>query len=229
MIVRKYGITLRRLTLEDIELVREKRNSEEIRRVMQFRDEITPEMQLNWFRSIDNFENYYYIVEYQGKKVGLINDKNMDWDARTSESGLFFWDRQYIKTFIPVLASLVLLEMGFYYLNWNTSYIHVMNTNFDAIGYVLQVGYELGEGQENEENQLYYLTRDNFEKRSRNIRKAARAFLDEESGEGYMFLEPRDFESGLAQRIEQYFQSSGIRLKKKETGNGVFYYRESMS
>lgn len=225
MIIRKYGITLKRLTQEDIELVREKRNSEEIRQVMQFRDEITPEMQLNWFRSIDNFENYYYIVEYQGKKLGLINDKNMDWEARTSESGLFFWDKEYIKTFMPVLASLVLLEMGFYYLNWNRSYIHVMNTNFDAIGYVLQVGYELCEGQENEENQLYYLTRDNFEKRSRNIRKAARAFLDVESGEGYLLLEPRDYESGLARRIEQYFSAGSIILNRVETEYGVKFFR----
>jgi len=225
MIIRKYGITLRRLTQEDIELVRVKRNSEEIRQVMQFRDEITPEMQLNWFRSIDNFENYYYIVEFQGKKVGLINDKNMDWDARTSESGLFFWDKEYLKTFIPVLASLVLLEMGFYYLNWNRSYIHVMNTNFDAIGYVLQVGYELCEGQENEENQLYYLTRDNFEKKSRNIRKAARAFLDEESGEGYVLLEPDDYESGLAQKIEQYFKSGSIALNRIDTGMGVKFFK----
>lgn len=41
MIVRKYGLILRRLQLEDIELVRGKRNSDEIRRVMQFREEIT--------------------------------------------------------------------------------------------------------------------------------------------------------------------------------------------
>ena len=60
MIVRKYGITLRRLALEDIELVRQKRNSQEIRQVMHFKDEITPEMQLKWFESINNFENYYF-------------------------------------------------------------------------------------------------------------------------------------------------------------------------
>jgi len=225
MIVRKYGITLRRLRLEDIELVRQKRNSEAIRRVMQFREEITPGMQLEWFHSINNFENYYYIVEYKGKQIALINDKNMDWEARTSESGLFFWDEDYIHTFIPVLASLVLLEMGFYYLDWNISYIHVMSDNPPAIAYTRQLGYELCEGQENELNQLYSLSREQFETRCRKIRKAAQAFIEEEDGAGYILLEREDYESGLAGRIEDYFRNNGIVLNREESIEGVKYYR----
>jgi hypothetical protein len=100
-----------------------------------------------------------------------------------------------------------------------------MNTNFDAIGYVLQVGYELCEGQENNENQLYALTRENFEKKGRNIRKAARVFLDEESSEGYVLLEPEDYKSGLAQKIEQYFKSGSITLKRVDTGMGLKFFK----
>jgi UDP-4-amino-4,6-dideoxy-N-acetyl-beta-L-altrosamine N-acetyltransferase len=225
MIVRKYGLTLRRLTRDDLELVRQKRNSEEIRQVMQFRDEITPEMQSEWFNTIDNFKNYYYIVEFEGKKVALINDKNMNWEERTSESGLFFWDMDYINTFIPILSSLVLLDVGFYYLEWNISYIHVMRDNFAAIGYARQIGYELCKGQEEEENQLYYLSRENFEKRGKNIRKAASTFKDEESGDGYLLLEPADYESGLAQRIEEYFAQAGIHFNTRQTESGKMFYR----
>ncbi len=225
MIVTKYGLVLRRLQLEDIELVRQKRNSEEIRRVMHFKGEITPEMQLKWFHSINNFNNYYYIVEYEGKKVALINDKNMDWEARTSESGLFFWDKDYIQTFLPILASLVLLDIGFYYLDWKTSFIHVMRDNFAAIGYAQQIGYEICEGQEEEENQLYYLSLENFETKSRNIRRAARAFQDNEYPEGYLLLEPADFESGLAARIEEYFEKAGIIFNIELTEQGKRFYR----
>lgn len=226
MIVRKYGITLRRLRLEDIELVRQKRNSESIRRVMQYREEITPEMQLKWFQDIDNFENYYYIVEYRGKKIALINDKNMNWEARTSESGIFFWDEEYIHTFIPVLASLVLLEMGFYYLHWNTSYIHVMSDNPHAIAYTMQLGYELCDGQEDELNQLYYLSRENFETRGRKIRKAAQAFLEEKNTAGYVLLEHEDYLSGLANKIEEYFRVNGINLIRQETSGGTMFFRD---
>jgi UDP-4-amino-4,6-dideoxy-N-acetyl-beta-L-altrosamine N-acetyltransferase len=225
MIIRKYGITLRRLTIDDIELVRQKRNSEEIRKVMHYREEITPEMQLKWFESIDNFANAYYIVEYEGKKVALINNKNIDYDSRTSESGLFFWDKDYLNTFIPILSSLALIELGFYYLEGSKSYIHIMRDNFQAIGYAQQIGYELCEGQDEEENQLYYLSRENFEIKGRNIRKAAKAFQDEESGDGYVLLEPADYESGIAQFIEQYYESLGIQVKSVETENGKKFYR----
>lgn len=225
MIVSKYGLILRRLQLEDIELVRQMRNSDAIRQVMQFREEISPEMQLKWFESVNNFENYYYIVEYQGRKVALINDKNMNWQERTSESGLFFWDGDLISTFIPILSSLVLLEMGFYYLDWRISFVHVMRDNPAAIVYTKQIGYQLAEGQENEENQLYFLSRENFEKQGRNIRRAARAFEDSNDPQGYLLLEPQDYQSGLAQRIESYFRDASIVLEHIDIPDGRKYFR----
>ncbi len=221
----KYGITLNRLRREDIEFVREKRNSDEVRRFMEFRAEITPEMQEQWFESINNFENFYYIIEYKGVKIGLLNDKNMDWKARTSESGLFLWDESYINTMVPVLASLCLLDVGFYYLNWNTSYSKVLRDNAQAIEYVSNLGYELCEGQEEAENQLYYLTRELFETKGKKIQKAARAFLEDESGEGYLLLEPVDYETGIAQKIENYFTEAGIYLHRKGIAGSRMYFR----
>lgn len=221
----KYGITLSRLRAEDIEFVREKRNSEEVRRFMEFRDEITPEMQQKWFESINNFENFYYIVEYKGVKIGLLNDKNMDWEARTSESGLFLWDETYINTIVPVLASLCLLEVGFYYLDWNTSNIKVLRDNPKAIEYVNSLGYALCDGQENIENQRYYLTRELFETKGKKIQQAARAFLEEESGDGYLLLEPEDYESGIAQRLENYFLENKIYLHRRGVKGSRMYFR----
>lgn len=225
MKVHKYGITLGRLTQDDIEFVRQKRNSEDVRHFMEFREEITPKMQQKWFDRINNFNNFYYLIGYNGRKIGLINDKDIDWQARTSESGLFFWDKEYINTFYPVLASLVLLDVGFYYLDWHKSFVHVMYDNPKAIEYVHQIGYELCEEQQSQENQLYYLTKANFEKKGRKMRKAAEAFKEKELGNGFVLLEPIDYESGLAQTIESYFAHSGIVLNRKKTENGIMFYR----
>jgi len=221
----KYGITLNRLRHEDIEFVRQKRNSDEVRRFMEFREDITPDMQEEWFERINNFENFYYLIEYKGVKIGMLNDKNMDWKARTSESGLFLWDESYINTMVPVLASLCLLDVGFYYLNWNKSYSKVLRNNAQAIEYVSNLGYVLSDGQENAENQLYYLTRELFETKGKKIQKAARAFLDEESGEGYLLLEPFDYETGIAQKIENYFTEAGIYLRRKGLAGSRKYFR----
>lgn len=221
----KYGITLKRLRQEDIEFVREQRNSEQVRKYMQFREEITPEMQQTWFESINNFDNFYYIIEYKGVNIGLLNDKNMDWGKRTSESGLFLWDESYINTIVPVLASLCLLEVGFYYLNWETSYIRVLRGNQQAIEYVNSLGYMLCEGQESEENQKYYLNKTLFETKGKKIQQAARAFLDKDSGEGYLLLEPHDYETGIAQIIENYFLENDIYLHRKGISGSRMYFR----
>ena len=97
----KYGITLARLREEDTELVRQWRNSPQITQFMEYREYITPEMQQDWFKSIDNFDNFYFVIEYEGKKIGLINSSKIEWDTVSSEGGIFLWDEQYYETFVP--------------------------------------------------------------------------------------------------------------------------------
>jgi hypothetical protein len=221
----KYGITLQRLQQEDIEFVREKRNSDQVRQFMEYREEITPEMQQKWFDGINNFNNFYYLIDYKGTKIGLLNDKNMDWQAGVSESGLFLWDESYIHTMVPVLASLCLLEVGFYYLDWQTSYINVLKNNAQAIEYVTQIGYQLCENQENIENQRYFLTKELFATRGKKLSKAAKAFIEPDSGEGYLLLESQDYESGIAQMIENHFDTKNIYLHRKGIAGSRKYFR----
>src|ERR1017187_6809502 len=108
MLIRKYGITLKRLKEEDIELVREMRNSAAIRSTMAYREQITPEMQKKWFESINNKFNGYFMIIHEGTKIGLINGKNIDFEKRTCEGGIFLWDENYKDTIIPALASIIM-------------------------------------------------------------------------------------------------------------------------
>ena len=221
----KYGITLNRLRLEDLEFVREKRNSEIADPAMETAGEITPEMQQKWFDSINNADNFYYIIEYKGVRTGMLNTRIMDWQGRTSESELLLWDESYEQTEVPVLALLCLLEIEFYFLNWNVSYIRIKSDNTKAIENAVSLGYELTEGKETVENQLYFLTRELFETKSQNAQLAAKTFLDPESGEGYLLLEPIDYESGIAQKIENHITECGIYLHRKGKAGSRMYFR----
>jgi hypothetical protein len=221
----KYGITLNRLRKEDLEFVREKRNSERIDSADDFHDDITPEMQLEWYDSINNAENFYYLIEYKGAKIGMLNNKKLDWKARTSESSLFLWDESLPDSIVPTLASLCLIEIAFYYLNWNVCYIRIHSDNHKAIKNAGLLGYELTEGKETVENHLYYLTRELFEKKAMKILKEAKTFIEKESGEGYLLLEPADYESGIAQKIETYFTENGINLHRKGIAGSRKYFR----
>lgn len=67
-------IELKPLTAEDIELVRNWRNSKEIAQYMYTEEEISVEQQQKWFASIQNRTDCkYWIIEYDGKKLGLAN------------------------------------------------------------------------------------------------------------------------------------------------------------
>lgn len=143
MIVEKYGIQLKKITIDDIELIRTKRNSENISSKMIYKNYISPEQQLQWFESINNFNNFYYLIIYDDRPIGLINEKDMDWNNLTSEAGLFIWEDKYLKTIVPALATLTLIELGFEILSWKKTSIRIIESNKEGISYNKQIGFKI--------------------------------------------------------------------------------------
>ncbi|HXP51417.1 MAG TPA: GNAT family N-acetyltransferase [Bacteroidia bacterium] len=172
MIIRKYGITLKRLKEEDIELVRQMRNSEGISRTMFYRNHITPEMQLKWFNSINNKNNGYYIIIHEDKKIGMIHGKNIDFEKRTCEGGIFIWDPSYIGTIIPSLASVIMNDWTFYIMNFNAIYAKVLADNQTALNYNILMGYKLCDPVNNDIGvQWLVLTKEKYFARMKSFRK----------------------------------------------------------
>lgn len=82
MIIKKYGIELQLLTKKDIELVRQERNKDFIRSKMINQSIINSKQQQKWFKTINNSNNFYFIIVHENKKIGLIHGKNIDWKKR---------------------------------------------------------------------------------------------------------------------------------------------------
>jgi UDP-4-amino-4,6-dideoxy-N-acetyl-beta-L-altrosamine N-acetyltransferase len=218
----KYGITLNRLRAEDIELVRQWRNSPLINQFMEYRENITPEMQRDWFKSVDNFENFYFIIEYQGEKIGLINSSQIDWDTVSSEGGIFLWDEKYYETFVPVWASLCLLETTYFMLGAGKSVIKTLNDNERAKKLNIHLGYELQPGQEDVYNQIYVLTPESFRRHAPKLIKAAMLLAGHDTGGHSMFFDQADIRSGLADFVHKKIKKE-IILEYKETEDGRLY------
>lgn len=218
----KYGITLERLKVEDIEMVRQWRNSNAVRLNMNYREIISPEQQTEWFRSIDNLHCHYVIIHYHGEKIGLLNDKHIDWESRSSESGIFFGRSEYFNSLVPALVSVAGIETMFYLLGWNKQYASILRTNIKAIDFNRQLGYMLCEGQEDTDLQKYELTRESFEKKAGKIRKAVRLSAGTET-RGKILLEPGDYEIGIAQKIESLVNQNPIPIQREESEEGVWY------
>lgn len=138
-----YGVTQTRVQLEDIELVRQWRLDERVRPHMLYQGDITPEQQRRWFDSINNPDNYFFIVHHEGRKVGLNSIKDIDWERRTGQGGLFLVPeelRQSLVVFRVAIPPLVWLfeEMGL-----ESVHAVIRADNRRAIRYNLALGHTL--------------------------------------------------------------------------------------
>ena len=144
----KYGVTLSLMKEEDIEMVRLWRNDPVVVANYEYRDFITPEMQKEWFRKVNNVNNLYTIIGYQGKKIGVVNLKGIDWERQTAEGGIFIPDTRYHETPVTSIVSFLTTEMMFLLFNWNEAKADVLKDNQPIRSFIKQLGYELSPGQE---------------------------------------------------------------------------------
>jgi UDP-4-amino-4,6-dideoxy-N-acetyl-beta-L-altrosamine N-acetyltransferase len=218
-----YGFTFHLLKEHDIEMVRQWRNDPVVAHNYEFRDHITPEMQKEWFKKVNNINNLYTVIEYRGEKIGVINVKNIDWENRTCEGGIFLPDPKYHRTPVPAIISYITTEMMFEVFGWNISHARVLKENKSVQQFVKMLGYELMPGQEEVDNQQYRITREAFSKKASKLKKAVSA-LAGNSSRGALWIEPGEFSDPLVQAWEEKVRESRFIRKIEENDQGRFYY-----
>lgn len=129
IVLQNYGVTLFRLTHDQIEMVRQWRNDPKISGAMFYQQIITPEMQERWFAGLDKKKNFYFIVCYKGEEIGLINVKNIDYEKMNGESGVFIYDDKYLGTDIAYRAHLVMFDYMYQELHLAYTYSHMRTDN----------------------------------------------------------------------------------------------------
>jgi RimJ/RimL family protein N-acetyltransferase len=216
MILTKGSFRFLKLMPEDLELVRQWRNSPGISQYMEYRGHITPEMQQEWYKSINNYLNLYIVIEHDFRKIGIINAKNINWEESSLEGGIFFWDEEVQNTPVPAITSLLFAELMIRIMRLKI-YAHIMKSNDRAIRYNIQLGFELCEGQENVENQQYVLTPENYLEKSAKLRKAFYLLIDKSP---YILeIEKDDYDTGIGKMIEDRIQeNTASEIRKTDSG-----------
>ena len=157
----RYGITLRLLSYSDIEQVRHWRNQDFVRLNMEFQGLISLEEQEKWFSGLDGRHNHYFIFSYKNVDAGMVNLKNLDLSASTAEAGIFVGDKEYLNTYVPFIATIVLMEFAFDELKLTSLLAKIKIQNKNAIGFNERLGYHFKE-RLNEEYAYYECVRENF-------------------------------------------------------------------
>ena len=223
MIYSRYGISFHLLKEKDLEMVRQWRNDPVVANNYEFRDYITAEMQQEWFRKINNINNLYTIIGYNGEKIGVINIKDIDWEKRECEGGIFLPDTKYHNSGIPAIISYVTTEIIFNIFEWNVGYAHVLKENISVQQFVKMLGYELLPGQEDVHNQKYQVRKESFEARSAKIRKAIEVLAGNENP-GVLKICSESFNDPLVLQWEDIVKGSRFIKKTEISEEGRFYY-----
>lgn len=181
MIVEKYGVCLKRLTKKDIEQVRIWRNHPSIQQHMDYQEHITPHMQEAWFNNINNQYNFYFLIQYQKKNIGVIHMSDIDYKKKIAKSGIFIGDLTYQNTFIPVCASLCLCDLKFHLFQLVKTNAKVSSTNLIAQKYNTNLGFVSCLNQKRTDFLQYTLTKQNYLKTTQSIRSKTQQLMGKES------------------------------------------------
>ncbi len=178
----QYGITLRRITEADIEIIRNHRNELHIRKAMRHQKKISKRKQRKWFESINNRFNYYFMIEIDNQQVGLINCKDVDAEKELGEGGIFIWNSSFINTPYPLVASVTLIDFIFNQIKIGTSsFVHVLASNKKAIEYNKFLGYKVNESRSSADVTVLELEKDTFNQKLPVLSKACSNFTNSNS------------------------------------------------
>ena len=168
----EYGITLAELSEEDIELLRNWRNSPEIANNMEYNGYISDKAQLKWYLELSKKPNYYFIIIHQNIKIGLIHLNEFDLENQSAHAGLFIAEKKYTGTGVSLGASLILLTFAFNELKLNTVYAKVKQSNVTAVNYNIGLGFVFNQHL-NSNFDLYSLTPELFHTKLNTLKKLA--------------------------------------------------------
>jgi hypothetical protein len=188
---------------------------------MVYREHITAEMQKAWFKTINDNFNLYFIIEYKGKKIGLINGKDIDWEAKTMETGIFIWDKYYRKTHIPTLCTMIFAEIGVGIWEIKPT-ATILRSNERALKYNKMLGFKIIEDDPDNEYVRLSLEKDSMGYVAKKLRAALNLLAGDDPIK--LVFEKEDLESGIYDKFMMTLDQDKVKKKESEGDNLIYYF-----
>lgn len=140
-----FGISLRCLQEADIQMLCKWRNNDNIRLYMEDSRHVSSEVMNFWIRKIHkNNSTYPYISYYSNKPIGYVEIKNINYNNKSCEGGLFLFRNKYIGTGISYNIALC-REIVMHKLNLKTLISKIHKNNTRSINFCKKYGGEYSE------------------------------------------------------------------------------------
>ncbi|MCB9365502.1 MAG: hypothetical protein H6587_13095 [Flavobacteriales bacterium] len=124
------------VTNENLEDLRNLRNSAILAPYMAKDKYITKEKQLKWFNDMDKATNKYYLAFENEKKtlIGYVLIKNIDFNQKKGEPGTFLIDNNMMESSKAALFMITFLDYCYYKLGIKYFFGNVLKSNKRALG-----------------------------------------------------------------------------------------------
>lgn len=220
------GLVVERLKEKDIELVRQWRNSDATRKNMLYQKIITKEQQVKWFHSINNFNNFYFILHYKGRKVGLVNIKDVNWEERSGEAGIFMNERDLSTLLVPVVGTVAINQLLKDVFGIKKIYAKVRKENKTMHRINALLGYKKAKEFDttDKEYDLYVTTPDDSYNNSKKWLKLINP-MGGETGKLQIIMEPEDYINDFGEKMEQLIESCSVYFKVDTVDGNKVYTR----
>jgi len=162
------------LAKHHIQMVREWRNSDFVNREMDYRSQISPEQQEQWFANLDPHKNHYFIFRYKGDWIGLSHIHELtnpeDIQHKSGENGGFLKSADLKGSGLSIIIAIFTLDFAFKFLMMDRLTIKVHKQNRAAIELNEALGYTCT-GSLSEEFIGFELLAENYLKIAPRLRK----------------------------------------------------------
>jgi UDP-4-amino-4,6-dideoxy-N-acetyl-beta-L-altrosamine N-acetyltransferase len=137
-------VSFENVKFEDIELIRNWRNSKEVAQYMYTDGIISNEEQVNWFSKISNSSNSkYWIINFDDTKIGLVNITNIDFPKASCSWAFYIGETRYRESGAAVQTEFNLIEKAFFELNLKIINCEVISTNIQVLNLHKRFGFKM--------------------------------------------------------------------------------------
>jgi RimJ/RimL family protein N-acetyltransferase len=150
MIIECENIQLQLIVEEDLELIRNWRNEPHVSAFMEYQENIDEAAQKKWFHQLNKETNLYFKILVSGEPIGVINLKDIDWEKKTAEAGVFVGRKDFIGGITPIFSVLILMKTAFRCLMLTRLFAKISKHNTNALNFNKQLGYEFYESVNSE-------------------------------------------------------------------------------
>ena len=132
------------LTFEDLELIRNWRNSKYVSDYMYNNNIISKEEQVEWYSKITNSNSSkYWIIKYQDVKVGLVNITNIDYVKCSCSWAFYIGELEYRETGVGPQTEYMTIEKIFTELMLKKIECEVISSNIQVLNLHKRFGFKI--------------------------------------------------------------------------------------